>query len=257
MIMIRQIATAALLAAGAQAGPVGVEEKLGQTLPLSDLAFVDEDGKPAVLRDLVDRPTALVLVFFRCAGICTPLLQEVARVSELADLEPGKDYRIVTVSFDPGDKPELARRRKDAILGGMKRRPCPPEAWRYLTGDAEGIRRITDAVGFRYEAVDGGQSFNHPAVVTFLDKTGKVVRYLHGTQMNPADFELAVGDASAGRPRSIIQTVRQMCYAYEPDKGYVFKVNRIIFAVTVLFAAGFGAFLVLKGRRRAAGGKAP
>jgi protein SCO1/2 len=250
------IAAAAALGAGGQSGPVGVEEKLGQTLPLAELSFTGEDGAPAALKDLVDRPTVVLFVFLRCAGICTPLLQEVARVADLAALEPGKDYRILTVSFDPKDTPELARRRKDAVLGTMKRRPCPPDGWRFLTGTPDAIRRATDAAGFRYEAVEGGQSFNHPAVVTFVDRTGKIVRYLYGTQMNPADLELALGDASTGTPRSIIQSVRQACYAYDPGKGYVFRVNRVILAVTVLFAAGFGLFLLLRGRRRTAGGNA-
>ncbi len=238
-------------AAGAQ---VGVEEKLGQALPLAELTFADEEGNPVVLGDLVDRPVVLLLVFFRCAGICTPLLQETARVADLAALAPGKDYRIITVSFDPTDTPEMARRRKGAILQAMTRRPCPPEAWRFLTGKPEGIARITDAAGFRYQPVDGGQSFSHPAVITFLDKTGRICRYLYGTEFNPTDFELAVGDASAGQPRSVIQTVRQMCFAYDPDEGYVVRVNRIILVVTLLFAAGFGAFLLLAGRRRSARG---
>jgi protein SCO1/2 len=236
----------------ASSAAVGVEEKLGQTMPLADLAFADEDGKRVVLRDLVDRPTVLVLVFFRCSGICTPLLREVARVADLADLKPGEDYRILTVSFDPGDTPALARTRKDAILQGMTRRPCPPDGWRFLTGEPAMIRRITDAAGFRYEAVDNGQSFNHPAVVTFLDRSGQIVRYLQGTEFNPTDFEMAVDDASAGRPRSIIQSVRRMCFAYDPGQGYVFKLNRIILGVTILFAAGFGIFLWATGRRRRA-----
>jgi protein SCO1/2 len=256
--IIPVLAVAALLVVAlpaARAGetadvPVGVEEKLGRPLPLADLTFTDEDGKPVVLRDLVDRPTVLLLVFFRCAGICTPLLQETARVADLSDLKPGEDYRVVTVSFDPADTPEMARRRKGAILAGMTRRPCPPGDWRFLTGTPEMIARITDAAGFRYRPIDGGQSFNHPAVITFLDRTGRVCRYLYGTQFNPTDFELAVGDASAGHPRSVIQTVRQMCFAYDPDQGYVVRLNRIILGVTLLFAAGFGAFLWLTTRRR-------
>ncbi len=244
-----------VLPASARAGeavdaPVGVEEKLGQTLPLAELTFTDEEGKPVVLADLVDRPVVLLLVFFRCAGICTPLMQETARVADLAALAPGTDYRIVTVSFDPTDTPAMARRRKGAILQTMTRRGCPPEAWRFLTGTPPMIARITGAAGFHYQAVDGGQSFSHPAVITFLDKDGQICRYLYGTEFNPTDFELAVGDASAGHPRSVIQTVRQMCFAYDPDEGYVVRVNRIILVVTLAFAGGFGAFLLLAGRRK-------
>jgi protein SCO1/2 len=236
---------------------VGVDERLGETLPLAELTFADEDGRPVVLRDLVDRPTVLLLVFFRCAGICTPLLQETARVADLAGLKPGEDYRVLTVSFDPSDTPAMARTRKGAILQAMTRRPCPPDGWRFLTGRPDMIARITGAAGFRYEPVDNGQSFNHPAVIAFLDRTGKVCRYLYGMQHNPTDFELAVGDASAGRPRSIIQTVRQMCFAYDPDEGYVVRLNRIILVVTLLFAAGFGAFLWLTTRRRKGPAGAP
>src|SRR5205085_4260679 len=79
---------------------VGIDEKLGSTIPL-DLSFLDEYGKPVRLRDLVTKPTILTLVYFRCPGICSPLLNGLAAAIDHMDMEPGKDYNIVTISFDP------------------------------------------------------------------------------------------------------------------------------------------------------------
>ena len=58
---------------------MGVDEKLGQTIPL-DLMLVDEQGERVSLRDLLDKPTLLTLNYFRCAGLCTPLLNGVAEM---------------------------------------------------------------------------------------------------------------------------------------------------------------------------------
>ncbi len=225
---------------------IGVEEHLGKRLPLEELTFSDENGKPVVLKDLVDRPVLLTLVYFRCPGICTPLLQEVARVADLCDLEPGKDYRMITISFDPRETAELAKPKQANMIGLLKHKHVSPADWRFLTGDQENIRRITDLVGFRY-APDKNGDFLHPATVIFLSPDGMIARYLNGTEFNPADLKLAVIDASKGRARSFMQRISRLCYSYDPKgRGYVLQINRVILGVTLLFAGGFGAWLLLR-----------
>src|SRR5262245_35536336 len=90
---------------------VGVDENLGETIPL-DLSFLDETGKPVTLRSLVDKPTLLTLVYYRCPGICSPLMTGVSAVVDKSDMMPGKDFNIVTISFSP---------REDYIMASGKK----------------------------------------------------------------------------------------------------------------------------------------
>lgn len=248
--------TMILIPVAAQASDtVGVEERLAEVVPLDGLVFFDEDGRKIALADLVDRPVALSLVFFRCAGLCTPLLNEIARVTDIGSLEPGEDFRLISVSFDTRDTPALAKAKKANQLQRMERRRVDPEAWRFLTGTQPNIDRLTQAVGFNYTVSKDGQGFNHPGVVVFLSKEGKICRYLHGTSFNPMDIRMAVEDTSAGHPRSLIRKLTQLCYAYDPvGRTYVLKINRIILGVTVIFALVFAGYLVL---RRGEGSRRP
>ncbi|MDF1564061.1 MAG: SCO family protein [Deltaproteobacteria bacterium] len=238
-------------AAPALAAPaVGVDERLGEVADIADVVLVDEEGQPVRLGELMDRPVALSLVFYRCTGICSPLLQDLSKAADNAGLDVGEAYRLVTVSFDPGDTPELARLKRDATLRRMKKTAPEPEEWRFLTGDQASIDRITQAVGFNYTRTEDGQGFNHPGVVVFLSPEGKICRYLHGQQFNPLDVRMAVEDAAVGRPRPLMRKIQQLCFAYDPvGRAYVLRTNRIILAVTMLFAFGFGIYLVTRKRR--------
>jgi cytochrome oxidase Cu insertion factor (SCO1/SenC/PrrC family) len=127
---------------------VGVDEKLGQTIPL-DIKLVDEQGDRVALRDLIDKPTLLTLNYFRCVGLCTPLLNGVAEMLQKIDQIPGKDFQILTVSFDPRDDAELAGHKKENYIKQLG--PAfPPTAWRFLTGDPVSTKRLADSVGFKF-----------------------------------------------------------------------------------------------------------
>ncbi len=230
---------------------VGIDEHLGEILPLDSLHFGDENGEPVVLASLFDRPVILTLVYYRCPGICTPLLQELAHAIDNCDLTPGQDYRIVTISFDPKETAELARNKQTNMIASLKNKEVSTDGWRFLTGDAENVRKITEGVGFLYTPDRNNVDFIHAATVMFLAEDGKIVRYLNGTVFNPADLKLAVIDATEGRARSFMQKIQQICYSFDPEgRAYVLKINRLILGATLLFAMSFGAFLLFRGRGR-------
>jgi len=254
--MLLMIAAALAMRAPAMAqqksAEVGIEEHLGKVLDLDSYKFVDEEGKPIVLKELFDRPIILTLVYFRCPGLCTPLLQELARNVNNCDLNPGEDYRMVTISFDPTETPELAVVKKKNFIATLDKKKVAPADWRWLTGDEDNIKRITEAVGFKYIKDRNKVDYVHAATVMFLSKDGKIVRYLNGVQFNPADLKMAVIDATQGRARSFMRTVQALCYAYDPvSHGYVLKFDRIILGITMLFVVGFAGFLLFKKSRHA------
>ncbi|MGD2109277.1 MAG: SCO family protein [Phycisphaerae bacterium] len=242
----------ALMAHAQEKIEVGIEEHLGSVLDLDNYTFADEEGNPIALKELFDRPVVLTLVYFRCPGICTPLLQELSKNVNNCDLTPGEDYRLVTISFDPTETPDLARLKKANFVATVDKKEVSAEDWRWLTGDEPTIKRITEAVGFRYIKDKNKVDYVHAATVIFLSEEGKIVRYLNGVQFNPADLKMAVIDATQGRARSFMRRVQALCYAYDPtSRGYVLQLNRIILGMTALFVMGFGGFLLLRKSRRA------
>lgn len=224
----------------------GIDEKHGAVVPL-DVPFLDEDGNPVVLRDIVKRPVLLLPVYYRCQNICNPTLRELQRALDQLDLRPGKDFDIVTFSIDEADTPELARITKKNLLAGLKH-PVDPAGWRFLTGKPADVLRLTDAMGFYYQRMDG--EIIHASTLVFLSKDGKIIRYLPGLTILPVDLKMGILDAAEGTPRPLIEKIQRLCFRYDPAKQtYVFRVNMLIFAATGGFVAAFVLFLVL--RRRA------
>ncbi len=244
----------------------GIEPKLGELVPL-DLTFYDEEGQPVILKDLIDGPTAITLVYYRCPGICNPLLNEMSSVMDKVvneyDMIAGKDYRHLTISFDPLEKDikDLAKNKRTAMMKQLKH-SIDPSGWRFLTGDAENIKKITEAVGFGY--IPNNQDFTHKGAVIFLTKEGKVVCYLDGgvkvssmsqnpkPNILPMEVKLALVDASEGNVRNLFKKLQGLCYQYNAEnKSYSIKVNRIILGFGVLTILGFGSVLAFgKGRQK-------
>ncbi len=225
---------------------VGVDEHLGEMMPLV-LTFLDEEGRPVTLAEVIDKPTIFTLVYYRCPSICTPLLNGLVDVLERTDLVPGEDYRIVTISFDETETPDLAARKKMNFLKAFHE-PFPPDAWRFLTGDKESIDRVADVVGFRFKRT--GKDFVHPGVLTILSPEGKVVRYLYGITFLPFDLKMALTEAAAGKTGPTINRVLLYCFSYDPDgQRYVFNILKVAGTLIMVFAAIFAAWLLISTRR--------
>jgi len=234
-------------------GEVGVEEKLGLTIPL-EIQLKDEEGKPVTIGSIVDRPVILTLNYFRCAGICTPLLNGVVEMLNEIPLAPGKDFKVITVSFDDRDTPDIAFRKRINYLKQMER-PFPPDAWRFLTGDAASTRKLCDAVGFTFK--QQGNDFIHAGVIVLLSPKGMITRYMYGVTFLPADVEMAVREAAKGLPQPTVNKFLQFCYSYDPQgRRYVLDITRIVGAGMLLVGAAVAVVLFLRSRRRSGAGGA-
>lgn len=225
---------------------VGIDEKLGATIPL-DLVLKGEDGQPVTLRQLIDKPTLLTLNYFRCAGICTPQLSGVAEVLNRTEAIPGKDFQVLTVSFDGRDEPEVAAQKRTNYLGEITR-PFPPAAWRFLTGPDATTKALADAVGFKFKQVDS--DFVHAAAIIFISPQGKVTRYMYGTTYVPADLQMAAQEAARGEAQPTINKFLKFCFSYDPaGRKYVLNSTTIGATVIILAALAFVATLVRRGRK--------
>lgn len=234
-----------VLYSGEQA--VGFVERTGDYVPLN-LEFYDETGQEITLGELFKTPVLLMLVYYRCPGICTPLLSGVAEAIRNLKLTPGKNFIVITISFDERENFELAGEKKRNYLNVLKR-DFPPSAWRFLTGKKESINRITSAVGFRYKR--DGDGFIHPAGVVVLSQDGKIIRYIYGTAFLPFDFRLSLLEASSGNVLSPVNRALKLCFKYDPKaKRYVFDVLKLSGLASVVVAGGFLVFLIMTSRKR-------
>jgi protein SCO1 len=228
---------------------VGYDQMLGAQVPL-DIQLKDETGRSVKLGDyLGQRPAVLALVYYECPMLCTLTLNGLASAMNLISFDAGREYQVITVSFDPRETPALATAKKKVYLARYKR-PGAAQGWHFLTGDAEQIKRLTQAVGFRYVWDAETKQFAHPAGVVTLTPEGKISHYLFGVEYAPKDLRLALVEASEHRVGSAVDAVLLYCYHYDPVTGkYGLVVMRVVRAGGALTLAALASFILIMWRR--------
>ena len=225
---------------------------LGSKVPL-DLSFVDADRRSARLADSFgERPVILHLVYYQCPMLCKLSSDGLLRSLETLSLEPGTDFSIVTVSFDPREGPELSARARQLAIE-RSGREAVENGWQFLTGDEATIERLCDAVGFRYTYDETTGQFAHASGVFILTPDGTLSRYLSGVEFSPRDLRLAIVEASAGRVGTATDQLMLLCYMYDPMTGkYGFAIITAIRAAGIATVGGLGLaiFAMLRRERR-------
>jgi protein SCO1 len=227
---------------------IGVDEQLGKHIPL-EVTFNDENGNQVNLGEFVHGPTVLALVYYSCPGICNPLMFELANVMNKSDLEPGYDYNVVAISIDELENPEKAASKKKEMLSSFDK-DISPDSWKFLTGSLENIKTVTNAAGFYFKRE--GAELRHAGTLIFLDKNGKICRYLfpsytenHGYGILPFDFKMAVLEAGESKVSPTVARFLRFCFSYDTEgQKYALNFTRIFGAAILLFAGIF--FLIIK-----------
>jgi protein SCO1/2 len=197
---------------------VGIDQRLDVQLPL-DLSFRDENGTTVRLRDYFDsRPVILVLAYYRCPMLCTQVLNGLVKSMREIDLELGKQYRVLTVSFDPREGPELATRKK-ATYSESYARAGAVDGWHFLTGDQDEIGQLTNAVGFRYVFDSERDQFAHGSTIMVVTPQGRISHYFMGIDFPSRDVRLALVEASQGRIGTPVDRLLLLCYHFDPATG--------------------------------------
>lgn len=228
---------------------LGIYEKLDTFLP-DNITLTNENYETVNLLEKIDKPTVIALVYYECPGICSPLLEGVADVITRAKIDLGTEYQVFTVSFDPEEKPKLARDKKINYAKLVKGKDVE-HGWTWFTGDSANITRLLDALG--YKVKKQGQEYIHPAALMVISPEGKITRYLHGTYFLPFDLKMAVIEASQGRSGPTINKVLQYCFSYDPEgKKYVLNFTKISGSIIILLALSLfvGLMISKKSRKR-------
>ena len=232
---------------------VSIEQRLGKDLPL-DAAFRDETGRIVRLGDYFDgKPVVLVLAYYNCPMLCTQVLNGLLSAMRVLSFDAGREYDVVTVSFDPRDDPSDARAKKEPYVSRYGR-PGAARGWHFLTGRKASIDALTEAVGFRYAWDPKIGQFAHASAVYVATPEGKLSRYLFGIEYAPRDLRLALVEASRGKIGTAVDQLLLYCYHYDPAAGrysaVVMNIVRLAGVAAVLLLSTFLAVMWRRDRRR-------
>jgi len=221
---------------------VSFEQRLNEQLPLA-LPFKDEAGRSVKLGDYFGRkPVILTFVYYECPMLCTEVLNGLESSLRVLNETVGKEFDVVTVSFDPKETPVLAAGKKKAYLERYKR-PEAQHGWHFLTGDQASIDALTQAAGFNYYWDEASHQFAHASGIVIATPTGKVSRYFMGIEHSPRDVKFALIESSHEKIGTLVDRLLLYCYHYDPAKGnYGFvamRAVRIGGALTIMALVGF------------------
>jgi len=229
-----------------QSPEVGVVEHLGKTIPL-DLKFVNDKSEPVTLRQLINKPTILSFVYFDCPGLCSPLLEGVGDVIQKTNLTLGKDYQVITISFNFRDTPQKAKEKKKRFTDRYSKGNS--DGWIFLTTDSATIFNITHSTGFITKAV--GLDFVHPSAIIAVSPTGMITRYLYGITFLPIDFKMAIYEANKQQPRPTIQKALLLCFSYDPQgQRYTMDILKISGILVIFFVLVFVVVYLIKPKKK-------
>ena len=222
---------------------VGIDPHLHGQVPL-DLNFLDEHGQPVQLRQYFgEKPVIITMVYYTCPMLCTQVLAGLtAAMNGMSGFTVGREFNIVTVSFDPKDTPQAALEAKERYVKRY-RRAGSEQGWHFLVGRKEQIDALAQALGFRYAWDQENNQYAHASAIMLLTPDGHIAQYRYGIEYAPREIRLGLVEASKGRIGTLVDQLVLYCYHYDPRQGRygaaIFNILRLSALVTVLVLGGF------------------
>lgn len=232
---------------------VGIDQKLNEQIPL-DLIFRDETGREVRLAEYFNhgKPVIITLVYYECPMLCNQVLNGLTGSLKTLSFDAGKEFDVVTISFDARETPQLAADKKASYIARYGRQGAE-NSWHFLTGDQASIDAITRAIGFRYAYDQATKQFAHASGIMIATPEGKLARYFYGIEYAPKDLRLSIVEASANKIGSPVDQLLLYCYHYDPASGkYGLAIMRLVRVGGVITVVGICLLLVFLKRRNGA-----
>lgn len=232
---------------------VSIEQRLDSLIPLG-IAFKDEAGNDVQLgRYFGKRPVILTLSYLECPMLCTQVLNGLVSAMRTLKFDAGNEYEVITVSIDHRETPTLAAAKKRQYVRDYGRAGAE-NGWHFLTGDSLAIKRLADAVGFRFVYDPKSKQFAHASGIMIATPQGRLSRYLYGIEYPPRDVRFSLIEAGENKIGSITDKVMMLCFEYNPVTGQygvaIMAIVRTAAVVTVVAMIGFIVLSVRRDRRR-------
>src|SRR6476620_3433069 len=224
---------------------VGIEQHLDEQIP-ADLSFRDETGKPVRLGDYFGKkPAILNLVYYYCPMLCGEVLSGLESALRVLKFDVGKEFDVLTVSFDPRETPDMAAKKKAEFLKRYGRAGAA-EGWHFLTGPHESIDALTKAAGFQYQYDPKTGQFAHATAIALLTPDGKIAQYYYGVEYAPKDLRLGLIQASENKIGTLADQVLLYCYHYDPTTGkYGAIISRVLKLAGIATLLGLGILMTV------------
>jgi len=224
---------------------VGIEQHLDEQIP-ADLNFRDETGKPVRLGDYFGKkPMILNLVYYNCPMLCGEVLSGLESAMRVLKFDVGKEYDVLTVSFDPRETPDMATKKKSEFLKRYGRAGAD-QGWHFLTGQQESIDALTKAAGFQYQYDPKTGQFAHATAIVLLTPGGKITQYYYGVEYAPKDLRLGLIQASQNKIGTLADQVLLYCYPYDPNTGkYGAIISRVLQLSALATILGLGTLMIV------------
>jgi protein SCO1 len=229
---------------------VGIQQNLNQQIP-PELTFQDDLGRPVRLGDYFGKkPVILNLVYYNCPMLCGEVLSGLESALRVLKFDVGKEFDVITVSFDPRETPEMAAKKKAEFLRRYKRAGAE-QGWHFLAGKQDAIDALTKAAGFQYDYDPRTQQFAHATAIMVLTPEGKIAQYYYGVEYSPKDLRLGLVEAGQGKIGTVADQLLLYCYHYDPEKGKysatILRVLRLAGLATMLFLGTFIFVMIRRG----------
>ena len=166
----------------AQTGSTGIppneSKTLGTYVP-GDITLVDSFGNEFQLKDLKGKPIILSPIYTRCRASCPLITKSLLRIIPKLGT-PGKDFWVITLTFDPKDTLEDIKKfqQKYGIDG---------KGWKVVKAKtSEDLFRLLDAIDFRFMTAE--DQFIHPNLVVILSPDLQIKDYIYGVNYSYLEF---------------------------------------------------------------------
>jgi protein SCO1/2 len=154
----------------------------------------------------------------------------------------------VVVGIDAKDGIDAARQFVAGQVGGT--------GVSVLSGNAETIDALLQAIGYRFQRDAANDAIAHPAALVALTVDGRVSRALSSLALQPADLRLALIEAGEGRIGGLAGRVALLCYGFDAVHGVytaqIVTLLRISGGLTVAILAAALGLLFRRARKREA-----
>ena len=231
---------------------VGITGHPGDTVDLS-LPFTNAAGTSVQLKDYVQPNKALIIVpaYYSCPRLCGLTLDGTLALINSLSLSLGKDYQVLTVSFNKEESWKDALKKERLYRSRITAEGADPAAWNFLVGTEESISSLMGQLGFLYKK--DGDEFAHTSAIFLITPEGTLSQYFAGIKFPRFDTRLALVEASEGHVGSLLDQVLLFCFRFDPTKGkYTWVALGTMRAgglLTVLLLGGLITGLVMRDRK--------
>jgi len=227
---------------------IGINQKMGAQIPM-DISFSDESGREVTLRRYLGKPVILALVYYQCPSLCNMVLNGLLRSVKSLDLNAGKEYEVVAISFDPRETPRMAAAKKQTYVTEYDR-PGTENSWHFLTGPERSSKLLADSVGFHYVYDSVSNQYAHGSAIMILTASGRVARYFYGINYPSRDLRLGIVEASSEKIGTVTDQVLLYCFHYDPATGkYALVVMNVLRLAALITLGVLVTFMLVMFRR--------